>query len=74
MQQRYRQALQFLENAVRLDPYNINGLMNLGLAYYYQNNFDKAIASWEKVIKIDPTIEQAEINIKAALEALRTKS
>ena len=43
-----------------------------GINYYSNNNFNKAIGEWRKVLAIDPTYEKAKINIRKCL-ALMTR-
>ncbi len=41
-----------------------------GINYYTNNNFDKAIEEWRKVLMIDPTHEKARNNIRKSLVLL----
>lgn len=41
-----------------------------GINYYTNNNFDKAIEEWRKVLVIDPTHEKARNNIRKSLVLL----
>ena len=54
--QNYAAALTDLDTAIALRPDYVNALMNRGdiYNYYYQINFDKAIADYNRVIAIDP--------------------
>jgi lipoprotein NlpI len=41
-----------------------------GINYYTNNNFDKAIEEWRKVLAIDPTHERAKNNIRKCVVLL----
>jgi len=49
----YNEAIQHFKHAIELDPRMARAYDNLGLCYYYQNQNDLAVASYEKAIEID---------------------
>lgn len=42
-----------------------------GINYYFNNDFDKAITEWRKVLAIDPDHEKAKLNIRKCLVLLK---
>ena len=48
----------------------INSLYNSGVNYYVNNNFQKAIDEWRRVLAIDPNHEKAKNNIKRTIAIL----
>jgi cytochrome c-type biogenesis protein CcmH/NrfG len=47
-------AIESLRNALRLDPYFIDGWHNLGKVYGWQGRFDLAIVCYERALEITP--------------------
>jgi len=47
-------AIYHLDNAMNLDPQNIESYNNLGIAYGMTKQYDKAIETFEKALKIAP--------------------
>jgi tetratricopeptide (TPR) repeat protein len=50
---------------IELNPRNVSAYYNLGLAYYNQGQYDKAIANCNKAIHINPKFADA-YNTRAA--------
>jgi tetratricopeptide (TPR) repeat protein len=53
-QQRYAQAVTVIEHAVALHPQYPAALNDLGYAYAYSGDFDKALAAMEKYLALEP--------------------
>jgi tetratricopeptide (TPR) repeat protein len=66
----YADAGHYLEEALKMDPKNIEARYHLGRVRYQQNQFDQAIAAFEEVLKSDPTNVKAEANLGLCLEGL----
>ncbi|RKX65571.1 hypothetical protein DRP44_06035 [candidate division TA06 bacterium] len=68
LNQKYNEALQYLNKALEKDPANIEVLYTIGIIYESINNPDKALEYFKKVIKIDPQHEDAIIHIHSISE------
>ncbi len=49
----FDKAFESFQQALAVDPDNIQAQVNIGLVYMDQNSFDKAIVEFEKALKID---------------------
>ena len=61
--ERYTDAVQWYEDALRLQPKDANVSTDLGVAYYYTNQPDKAIEQFEQSLKIDPAHTKTMLNM-----------
>ena len=61
--ERYTDAVQWYEEALRLGPKDANVSTDLGVAYYYTNEPDKAIAQFEQSLAIDPKHTKTMLNM-----------
>lgn len=59
----YTNAIAHFEKAIEEDPGNISAYYNLGMTHQQNRSFGKAIWAYEKVLKLDPSDEQAEEQI-----------
>jgi tetratricopeptide (TPR) repeat protein len=59
----YTDAVQWYEDALRLNPKDANVSTDLGVAYYYTNEPDKAIGQFEQSLKIDPVHTKTMLNM-----------
>jgi Tfp pilus assembly protein PilF len=56
---RYDRALPTLRDAVAASPENARAHLNLGLTYYGLSRFADAVASWDRAVELDPSLEPA---------------
>jgi cytochrome c-type biogenesis protein CcmH/NrfG len=61
--ERYPEAAQWYEDALRGDPKNPDVSTDLGVSYYYMNQPDKALAQFDKSLQIDPKHIKTLLNI-----------
>ncbi len=60
--ERYDDAIKWYSDAVRLSPNDVNVSTDLGVAYYYTNQPDKALAQFEHSLKLDPKHAKTLLN------------
>jgi len=65
----YRDAGHYLEEALKIDPENVEVRYHLGRVRYQQNQFDQAIVEFQEVLKRDPGNVKAQDNLGLSLEA-----
>ena len=65
----YPKAINLLETYTQEKPNDDSGWIELGLAYEKVQQYDKAIASLEKALQVNPDSDEA----KAILERLRSR-
>src|SRR5262245_23921813 len=51
--ERYDDAIKWYEEALKLQPNDVDVSTDLGVSYYYTNQPDRALAQFEKSLKID---------------------
>jgi len=61
--ERYTEAIQWYDAALKVDPKNVNASTDLGIAYYYTNKPDLALAQFEKSLAIDPKHSKTLLNV-----------
>lgn len=61
--ERYTDAVQWYEDALRLRPEDPNVSTDLGVAYYYTNQPDKAIEQFEHSLQVDPRHTKTMLNM-----------
>jgi tetratricopeptide (TPR) repeat protein len=59
----YDEAIKWYEEALRLNPNDVNVNTDLGVCYYYTNQPDRALAQFEKSLKIDPKHGKTLLNV-----------
>jgi len=57
------QAIAYLNHAIKIYPKYKNAYLILGNAYYFQNDYKKSIASYEKALKFAPNYKDARKNL-----------
>jgi tetratricopeptide (TPR) repeat protein len=60
--ERYAEAIQWYEQALEIDPKNVNASTDLGVSYYYSNQPDRALAQFEHSLSIDPRHTKTILN------------
>ena len=61
--ERYDEATRWYEQAIKVDPKNVNASTDLGIAYYYSNQPDRALAQFDRSLAIDPKHAKTLLNI-----------
>ncbi len=63
---RFSEAEKELGRAQELDPLSLQVMYDAGQPFYYQHQYDQAIAQWHKVLEIDPTYATAHLDMADA--------
>jgi tetratricopeptide (TPR) repeat protein len=61
--ERYDDAIRWYEEALKLEPGDVNVSTDLGVSYYYTNQPDKALAQFERSLAIDPKHAKTLLNV-----------
>ena len=61
--ERFADAAKWYEDALRVDPKNVNASTDLGIAYYYLNQPDRALQQFDRSLALDPTHTKTLLNI-----------
>lgn len=61
--ERYAEATQWYEQALKVQPNDANVSTDLGVAYYYTDQPDRAIQQFEQSLKIDPKHTKTMLNM-----------
>jgi tetratricopeptide (TPR) repeat protein len=65
--ERFTDAVQWYEEAVRLDPRDVNASTDLGISYYYTNQADRALAQFQRSLALDPKHSKTLLNVGIVL-------
>jgi cytochrome c-type biogenesis protein CcmH/NrfG len=60
---RFQEAIDWYQQAVKINPRDVNASTDLGIAYYYTNDADKALAQFDKSLEIDPKHAKTLMNV-----------
>ena len=60
--ERFAEAARWYEDALKVDPKNVNASTDLGIAYYYMNQADRALAQFERSLALDPQHTKTLLN------------
>ena len=60
---RYADAIRWYENALTVDPSNVNASTDLGIAFYYSNQPDRALAQFDRSLAVDPRHSKTLLNV-----------
>ncbi len=61
--ERFQDAAEWYEAALKITPKDVNASTDLGIAYYYMNQPDKALAQFDRSLAIDPSHGKTFLNI-----------
>ena len=61
--ERFDEAIKWYEDALKLNPKDVNVSTDLGVSYYYSNQPDKAIAQLDLSLRIDPKHAKTLLNM-----------
>jgi len=61
--ERYQDAVNWYQQALAIDPKDINASTDLGIAYYYMNEPDRALAQFDTSLRIDPKHAKTLLNV-----------
>jgi cytochrome c-type biogenesis protein CcmH len=61
--ERYDDAIKWYEQALALNPKDVNVSTDLGVCYYYTNQPDKALAQFDKSLAVDPKHTKTLLNV-----------
>jgi cytochrome c-type biogenesis protein CcmH/NrfG len=60
---RFQEAAEWYEAALKINPKDPNASTDLGIAYYYLNQPDRALAQFDRSLAADPTHSKTLLNI-----------
>ena len=60
---RFPEAIDWYQQALKIAPKNINASTDLGIAFYYSNDPDRALAQFDKSLQIDASHAKTLLNI-----------
>ena len=60
---RFQEAADWYEQGLKIHPKDINASTDLGIAYYYMNEPDRALARFERSLAVDPSHAKTLLNI-----------
>lgn len=61
--ERFTEAIRYYEEALRIDPGNVNASTDLGVSYYYTNQADRALAQFARSLEVDPKHTKTLLNM-----------
>jgi tetratricopeptide (TPR) repeat protein len=61
--EKFDEAIKWYEAALKLNPSDVNVSTDLGVAYYYTNDPDKALAQLDRSLKLDPKHAKTLLNV-----------
>ena len=61
--ERFGDAIKWYEDALRVDPKNVNASTDLGVSYYYMNQPDRALDQFQASLAIDPRHTKTLLNM-----------
>jgi cytochrome c-type biogenesis protein CcmH/NrfG len=60
---RFQEAVDWYQQALKITPRDVNASTDLGIAYYYMNDPDKALAQFDKSLAVDPSHAKTLLNV-----------
>jgi len=61
--ERYDDAIKWYQEALKLNPNDVNVSTDLGVCYYYSNQPDQALAQFQQSLKLDPKHAKTLLNV-----------
>ena len=61
--ERFQDAAEWYEAALKINPRDVNASTDLGIAYYYMNKPDNALAQFDRSLAIDPNHGKTLLNV-----------
>ena len=61
--EKYDDAIKWYDEALKLNPNDVNVSTDLGVCYYYTNQPDKALAQFDRSLKLDPKHTKTLLNV-----------
>jgi tetratricopeptide (TPR) repeat protein len=61
--ERFEDAARWYEQALGLEPGNVNASTDLGISYYYMNQPDRALQQFDRSLQIDPRHTKTLLNV-----------
>jgi cytochrome c-type biogenesis protein CcmH/NrfG len=61
--ERFEDAVRWYQDALKIDPKNVDASTDLGIAYYYTNQADRALAQFERSLEVDPRHAKTLLNM-----------
>ncbi|HZR27096.1 MAG TPA: tetratricopeptide repeat protein [Vicinamibacterales bacterium] len=61
--EKYDDAIKWYDEALKLNPKDVNVSTDLGVCYYYTNQPDKALAQFDQSLKLDPKHTKTLLNV-----------
>jgi len=61
--ERFQDAADWYQQALKINPKDINASTDLGIAYYYMNQPDKALAQFDASLTMDPRHAKTLLNV-----------
>jgi cytochrome c-type biogenesis protein CcmH/NrfG len=60
---RFQESAQWYEAALKIHPKDVNASTDLGIAYYYMNEPDRALAQFDRSLAVDPAHAKTLLNV-----------
>jgi cytochrome c-type biogenesis protein CcmH/NrfG len=60
---RFQESAEWYDAALKINPKDVNASTDLGIAYYYMNDADKALAQFDRSLAIDASHAKTLLNI-----------
>jgi cytochrome c-type biogenesis protein CcmH/NrfG len=60
---RFQEAADWYEAALKIHPKDVNASTDLGIAYYYMNEPDRALAQFDRSLAVDPAHAKTLLNM-----------
>ena len=61
--QRFEDAIEWYDQALALNPADVDAGTNLGVSYYYSDQTERAIETFERSLEVDPSHQRALLSL-----------